>query len=117
MHSYRYILWDFDGTLAQRAGMWTGALLEVLQAAIPTSHVTKDDLRPFLVSGFRWHSPQVRHPPQISADGWWIELEPVFVRAFCQGAGLASSQSHLLAKKVRHAFLNPASWSLFPDTL
>lgn len=29
------LLWDFDGTLAERPGMWSGALLEVLDAEQP----------------------------------------------------------------------------------
>lgn len=92
-------------------------MLDVLSAENLGSNVTRDQLRPYMNAGFRWHSPQICHPPHTPADEWWAEVEPIFVRAFCEGAGLAPSQGNLLAKKIRQTFLDPSRWSLFPDSL
>jgi putative hydrolase of the HAD superfamily len=43
-----YLLWDFDGTLAYRHGMWSGTLVEILRQAMPACRATVDDIRPHL---------------------------------------------------------------------
>jgi len=54
----RVIFWDFDGTLATRAGMWSGALVDALAAYDPACGVTRAQLAPFLRAGFPWHTPE-----------------------------------------------------------
>lgn len=54
----RAILWDFDGTLAYREGLWSGCLAEVLQEREPDAGVTRDRVRPLLRDGFPWHLPE-----------------------------------------------------------
>jgi len=117
MPNDRYIIWDFDGTLGQRAGMWSGALLEVLRANGIAPHLTATDLRPFLAGGFRWHNPHVKNLPGTSAEEWWNELDPIFECAFRKGAGAEEVDARRLAKDVRKAYTLPSQWSLFPDTL
>jgi putative hydrolase of the HAD superfamily len=109
------LLWDFDGTLAQRQGGWSAALLAVLAHNLPGTSVTAEAIRPFLLSGFPWHAPENVHPG-LSAEEWWEELTPLFVRAF-RGVGVDGSQARGLARKVRPAYLDLAAWSLFPDAL
>jgi phosphoglycolate phosphatase-like HAD superfamily hydrolase len=46
----KYLIWDFDGTLAYREGMWSGSLIEVLDREMPTHALTSDMLRPYLRS-------------------------------------------------------------------
>ncbi len=70
----RILMWDFDGTLASRDGMWTGTLVAVANRLLPERMVTKDDIRPFLQTGFPWHTPEHPHPHQ-SSDEWWAVLE------------------------------------------
>lgn len=38
----RWLLWDFDGTLARRQGGWTGTLLGLLRQHVPDLQVTAD---------------------------------------------------------------------------
>jgi hypothetical protein len=40
MSDKHMILWDFDGTLGHRPGMWGRAVLDVLQARFPDYAVT-----------------------------------------------------------------------------
>ena len=48
MSDKHMILWDFDGTLGHRPGMWSRAVLDVLQARYPDYAFTLDDVRPFM---------------------------------------------------------------------
>lgn len=109
------LLWDFDGTLASRDGMWTGTLVAVANRLLPEQPVTSDVLRPFLQTGFPWHRPECVHPDQTS-DEWWAALNPVFVQAY-RGAGIEASLAHKLAGQVRAAYLEKNHWRVFDDVL
>lgn len=108
-----YLIWDFDGTLADRTGGWAGALHQVLKKARPDLHLPPDKIRPFLQSGFPWHAPENAHPG-LSADEWWEDLYPVFVRAF-RACGLNNNEALVLAHQVRSEYLAPDAWQCYPD--
>ena len=110
MSSYRYLIWDFDGTLARRAGGWSAAL-----AAAAGPGISADALRPFLQSGFPWHAPECAHQG-LSPDEWWEELMPLFARAL-RGAGVPAAQARELAGQVRAHYLLPAAWQRYDDVL
>lgn len=110
-----YLIWDFDGTLALRNGGWTGALLQVLKESHPDLKVTPEQIHPYLQSGFHWHAPENDHPG-LSADEWWEDLYPVFIRAF-RAAGLKNNDAFALASRVRMVYPNPHEWQCYPDTL
>ncbi len=112
----KVILWDFDGTLAYREGMWTGTLIEILQAEEPGLRVRRDDLRPHLQSGFPWHNPEVSHTDIRDATTWWQRLMPVFERAF-MSLGLNAGRAAELAARVPTQFCKSDKWKLFDDTL
>jgi len=116
MASSSYIIWDFDGTLGHRTGMWSGTLLEVLRSHGLGASLTTEHIRPFLASGFRWHRADIMRR-SCTADEWWLELEPLFERAFREAAGVSQTQASELAKEVRSTYLLPAQWQLFPDVL
>ena len=57
------LIWDFDGTLGYRVGgMWSGALLELLQQEMPEMEITADQVQPYLQAGFLWQHPDKPHP-------------------------------------------------------
>ena len=112
----KVILWDFDGTLAYRDGMWSATLLEVLHAAFPDSTVSREAIRPYLQTGFPWHTPTLPHTDIRSADDWWARLNPVFERAFRE-AGVEGARAHELAGQVRARFLDESAWHLYGDVL
>src|SRR5689334_3635181 len=111
----RYLIWDFDGTLAYREGGWTGTLLELLQATLPDHTCTAEQLRPHLRAGFPWHHPDRAHPV-LPAEAWWDALDPLFVDAF-RSAGLPLPLAEHLARQVRHTYPHTSRWRLFPDTI
>jgi putative hydrolase of the HAD superfamily len=113
----RLLIWDFDGTLAyRRGGMWAAALVEVIKEADLGLLVTEAQLRPYLKSGFPWHSPHRPHPELASGDAWWRTLEPVFERAL-QGVGVAPHLSRQMAARVRGVYTDPGRWRLFDDVV
>lgn len=113
----KYILWDFDGTLAYRDGKWAGALLEVVRREHPERQVSLPDLRAHLLSGFPWHNPEQVRPAGEPADVWWSRLEPVFESAFLKGAGFPQGEARRLARMVREVYVDPKYWRLFDDTV
>jgi putative hydrolase of the HAD superfamily len=111
------LIWDFDGTLGYRTGgMFGGALREVVHREAPALDVPIERFRPYLQSGFPWHTPDRPHPEIASAEQWWDALDPVFERAL-KGVGLGARQAHALAKQVRHVYPDPERWRLFDDTM
>jgi putative hydrolase of the HAD superfamily len=113
----KLLIWDFDGTLGYRAGgMWSAALFEVVQQEAPSIPCTLDQLRPYLQSGFPWHTPERPHPDLGSANRWWQALFPVFEHAF-EGLGFDPPRAHALAHRVRAAYVRPDRWRLYADTL
>lgn len=70
----QYIIWDFDGTLAFRSGMWSGTLIEVLRREMPGHPATISDIRPYMQDGFPWNRPEHPHEPVTTGDKWWEDL-------------------------------------------
>jgi len=111
------ILWDFDGTLARRDGMWAGCLVEVLDEQEPGHGLQREDFRPALRNGFPWHRPDVPHPELDTADAWWAPIEVLLANAYT-GAGYDGERARALARLARARYPDPAhSWHLFDDTL
>lgn len=110
----KYLLWDFDGTLGYREGMWAGALAEVLQHHdIPA---TIEQIRPYLQTGFPWHKADLVRESGISADEWWQGLNPIFENAFL-AVGADVERIPSMIREVRTTYCDLAQWKLFDDTI
>ena len=109
------LVFDFDGTLAHRPGMWTGCLLDVLEQRRPGHGVTFEDLRPHLRDGFPWHRHEVAHPELADPEAWWEALGPLIDRIYGE-VGITSSDDDLRLA-VRTHYCDPAGFELYPDTL
>jgi putative hydrolase of the HAD superfamily len=112
----KYIIWDFDGTLAYRDGAWSGTLAAILRRGVPGSTASLADFRLYMQAGFPWHQPERAHGPW-NRDDWWEALIPVFENAFRRVGALAESEALRLARAVRGHYLDPGYWHLFDDTL
>ena len=106
----RVVFWDFDGTLARRHGMWSGALLDALRLVQPSTTVTAELLSPHLGSGFPWHTPDVTRARQ-SPEQWWATLAPTIVSAYA-GAGVDAEHAESAAAHVPAEFYRPDAWTL-----
>ncbi len=99
------LLWDFGGTLADLTDSWSGLGIAALNDQLPGHTITRDQIRPFLSSGFPWHSPEVEHGHISSADAWWQEwIEPLFERIF-ETLGVQPKIATVCAKQIRFSFL------------
>lgn len=111
----RYVIWDFDGTLAyHRRGMWSGPMLHCLAQAAPDLGVDKEDLRPHLQTGFPWHTPDRAHPELDTPERWWETLRPVFERASV-AVGASPALARELSVRVREEYVDPEQWRVFDD--
>jgi putative hydrolase of the HAD superfamily len=110
------ILWDFDGTLAIRPGLWRSSLMEVLNKHEPNHHVDEEQIRLYLRDGFFWHKPEEPHLHITTSDAWWSHTETIFIRAY-QGVGFDHKRASELAKLVRQYYINPERFILYDDTI
>lgn len=74
MTSWRTVLWDFDGTLAHRPGLWSQAMVDVLAYHDPDHGHTREDVRAALRDGFPWHRWREPHAHLNEPDQWWADV-------------------------------------------
>ena len=110
------VMWDFDGTLAARPGLWSMCALEVLDEHAPGHGASRDELRAVLRDGFPWHRADEAHLELCEPDAWWAALDPLLGRAFGV-AGVEAERHADLARAFRARFVDASvSWTLFEDT-
>jgi len=113
----RVVLWDFDGTLAWRPGLWGGCVVEVLDELEPGHGVAIESVRDALRGGFPWNTPDIPHPHLSDADAWWEPILDLIATAL-QRVDMARSQADDVACAVRQRFIDPSrGWQVFEDTL
>lgn len=112
----RVILWDFDGTLAWREGVWSGALLEALDQHCPGHGFCRDDIHPRIRPGFPWNSPEVEHPHLNRPDRWWAALCEHLAWVF-RDLGFDADEAEALAISTRIIYTDATSFALFDDTV
>jgi putative hydrolase of the HAD superfamily len=111
------VLWDFDGTLAERPGLWRGCLLEVLREHEPELDAEADAFIPALRSRFPWHSPDVPHPDLCEDEAWWAHVLPLLTEAY-EAVGVGPERARELAALARARYVDPTvGWRLFEDTV
>ncbi|MEA2215702.1 MAG: hypothetical protein QOK19_1263 [Solirubrobacteraceae bacterium] len=109
-------MWDFDGTLAWREGLWSGCVLEVLDEHEPGHGASVEAIKAQLSGGFPWHRHETPHPELAEADAWWQALTPLIAGAIA-GCGVAEARARELSPAVRERFIDGTRvWRLFDDT-
>jgi putative hydrolase of the HAD superfamily len=111
----RLVLWDFDGTLAWREGMWSGCALDVLDEHAPGHGVSIEAVRAALRGGFPWHAWEDPHPHLSEPGAWWEVVEKRIAGAFEQV--YEGGDTARMASALRERYLDVAvAWELFEDT-
>jgi putative hydrolase of the HAD superfamily len=110
------VIFDFDGTLAHRPGMWSQCMVDVLDDLSPGHGLVADDVRPHLRDGFPWHRPDQAHLHLSTPDLWWDDLTPLLRRTY-QSVGVDSAVLDEAVATVRQHYCDPARYQLFPDTI
>lgn len=109
------VLWDFDGTLAQRPGRWSRCLAETISTLDPSMELHADDLRPGLRDGFPWHRHEHGHLELNEPDAWWNALLPLLTGAY-RRAGVDARTATRAAELVRSTYIDPVAWTVYADT-
>jgi putative hydrolase of the HAD superfamily len=110
------ILWDFDGTLATRPGLWSACVVEVLDEHLPGHGATRQQVAEFLNNGFPWHNWEKVHDDLCNTEDWWEPVLALITDAMI-GVGVGPGAAASLAPRFRESFVDPARWHVFPDTL
>lgn len=114
---HRLALWDFDGTLAFRDGLWSGCVMEVLDAHMRGHGIVVDDVRAGLSNGFPWHRPDDGHAYPGDAERWWDAMEARIADALA-GAGVERRECAALARATHARFVDPTvGWRRFDDAV
>lgn len=111
MPGRRGVIWDFDGTLAERPGLWSACLLEVIKAYDPEAAIRREDISAYLRTGFPWHTPERAHPELCEPEIWWKEITGLL-------AGVLRKLGYPpeLAAQLRGRYVgDSAAWQVFPD--
>jgi putative hydrolase of the HAD superfamily len=116
MSNAKCVIWDFDGTLAHRPEMWSGAVLSAIRAVGITCDAVPQDVRPFLQKGFPWHQPEVVRPAGREPNEWWAALDAVFVPAIRALSGVDRDIATAVARRVRDVYTDPTTWAVYEDT-
>jgi putative hydrolase of the HAD superfamily len=110
------VIWDFDGTLGERPGLWSACLREVLDADDPGHGIGVRQIAAHMHAGFPWHTPQRAHPELCAPEAWWAAMTGVLA-GVCERLGYPRSRALGLAAQVRPRYASAAfGWRLYPDT-
>lgn len=112
----KFILWDFDGTLAYRERMWSGTMFDSLREVHPESTITREQFRGCMGDGYPWSHPERPHTHITTADAWWAMMNAQIERAY-RMAGLSPTLARELTARMRRAYTAPEGWAVFEDTL
>ncbi|WIB68919.1 HAD-IA family hydrolase [Curtobacterium sp. MCBD17_035] len=111
----RVVLWDFDGTLASREGLWSSTLEKALQPIAPGLGLAAADFPAELSVGFPWHSPDIVRVTQ-SAAAWWAAQHSVFLRAYTV-AGVGREDAERAIAEIPIEYYRPSAWNLAEDAI
>lgn len=111
----KYILWDFDETLAYREGKWAQAMAELLEQETGTN-IEISEIRKHLQTGFPWHHHDKHQSELLDGNSFWEYMETLFVKAFV-ALGVSEHTAHKLSPKVKGQFLDITKWRLYDDVI
>jgi putative hydrolase of the HAD superfamily len=112
----RVVIWDFDGTLAYRSGLWSDCLVDILDEELPGHGHGREVFRPAMQRGFRWHDWESEHPRIENPDDWWLPVTAIAAGAF-RDAGYPPDEADRLAARLRETYLRRTHWARFEDSL
>ena len=110
------MIWDFDGTLAYRSGLWSDCLVEILDEELPGHGHRREVFRPAMQRGFRWHEWESEHARFENPDEWWKPVTAIAAGAF-RDAGYPPHAADRLALRLRETYLRRAKWARFDDSI
>lgn len=111
----KYLLWDFDNTLAYRDGMWSATIYELL-VENGYNELKYEEIRPYLKSGFPWHFPEVSHEELFKGKKWWDYMNGHFAGVLKE-LGVEENLANQVASSIKERYLDKKKWYLYDDTI
>ena len=107
-----YILWDFDGTLADAPRLWTRATQSLLHRSGLTD-IDLEIIRRELSYGFPWHTPEISHEELFNEKGYWEFLNNKISSAIV-ASGVKETTTNHITKGWRDEILHNYGYQLLP---
>lgn len=110
----KYLLWDFDCTLAYRDGKWSKTIQEIL-----ISHrinISYDSIHAFMTRGLPWHEYEKSHNELLGNKTWWEHVEHYLESVFIK-LGVKESHARNYAKEFKDYYLLIDKWHVYEDTV
>jgi len=109
------ILWDFDGTLAYRDGMWSATLLSLLNK-VGINDILIENIRLYLNTGFTWHNYEYSHKELFNGKTWDEYYENYFYEIYIK-IGINENISKELSKNVIIEYMDKTKWFIYDDVI
>ena len=110
----KQILWDFDGTLAERPFMWSNAFLGAINKFQCNLNLTLNDIRPHLQSGFPWHTSEDSWETQVNPVLWWKRMKNHFNQVFLS-LGCDPNNISPMLEHVHSEAISPDFYKVYDD--
>ena len=110
----KYLLWDFDCTLAFRDGKWSSTMQEILNAH--HIHVPYDSIHAFMTRGLPWHEFEKSHSELLGNKTWWGHVENYLAKVFIN-LGVKEHLAVSFSKEFKEVYLDQSKWHLYEDTI
>ncbi|MDR1466220.1 MAG: HAD hydrolase-like protein [Treponema sp.] len=109
------ILWDFDGTIAYRDGMWSGTLFSLLGKNC-IKNIPVENIKPYLNKGFTWHTPEYSHKELFNGKTWNEYYENYFYTIFTK-LGIEENIAEQLSKNVIIEYMDKTKRNIYDDVI
>ncbi len=112
----KVLFWDFDGTIVYSNSLWTDSAAKALKTYSNHDNITSADIRPYMRSGFTWHTPDNDYTTIAKDESWWVFMNKHFSSIY-QKLGIEKSEADYISTKIREQILNIENYFLFDDTI
>ncbi len=110
------LIWDFDGTLADRPYTWSGSILAGFDEVHPGHSIQLEQIREHASKNFPWHAPEKDYLHLRDPNEWWSAMESMMVRLAVElGATEASAPS--IARLARERIIDHRFYRAFDDVI
>src|SRR5262245_28965746 len=114
MASRGTLIWDFDGTLADRPYTWTGSILAAFDEVHPGHSLQREQIRSHTSKNFPWHEPERDYLHLRNPKDWWTVMEAMLTR-IAAALGASESSAPKIARIARSHIVNPKAYRAFDD--
>jgi putative hydrolase of the HAD superfamily len=111
----KYILWDFDGTLAYRDGMWSSTLLSLLNKK-GINNISIEKIKPYFQKGFTWHKYKYSHKELFNGKSWYEYYENYFYAILIK-IGINEIMAKEISQNVIMEYMDKTKWFIYDDVI